>query len=163
VPAHVSADLDDLRAQRAAQRGQLILCQRAHSGRRVHLPHAQCVRSTVDIASAVSREGFRALQRHLEDVYVATDVARYMVEIVRSTRRHPAVQVGASPRGSLALLKLSRASAALDGRDFVTPEDVKAIGPDVLRHRLVLSYEAEAEEVTAEHIVRRVFEVVEVP
>jgi MoxR-like ATPase len=95
----------------------------------------------VEIPRAATREEFMALQRHLEDVYVAPDVARYMVEIVRRTRRDPAVQVGASPRGSLALFKLSRAAAALDGRDFVTPEDVKRIAVIALAHRIILTAE----------------------
>ena len=75
----------------------------------------------------------------------------------------PLIQYGASPRASIALNLAARAHAFLRHRGYVTPEDVKAIGPDVLRHRIVVSYEAEAEEVTAEDIVRRVFEVVEVP
>jgi MoxR-like ATPase len=75
----------------------------------------------------------------------------------------PLIEYGASPRASIALNLAARAHAFLRHRGYVTPEDVKAIGPDVLRHRVVLSYEAEAEEVTAEDIVRRVFEVVEVP
>jgi MoxR-like ATPase len=95
----------------------------------------------VEIERAATREEFLALQRHLEDVYVAPDIARYMVDIVRWTRRDPAVQVGASPRGSLALLKLSRAAAALDGREFVTPEDVKRIAAIALSHRIILTAE----------------------
>jgi MoxR-like ATPase len=75
----------------------------------------------------------------------------------------PLIEFGASPRASIALNLAARAHAFLRHRGYVTPEDVKAVGPDVLRHRLVLSYEAEAENVTAEDVVRRVFEVVEVP
>ena len=73
------------------------------------------------------------------------------------------IEYGASPRASIALALAGRAHAFLKHRGYVTPEDIKAIGPDVLRHRVVLTYEAEAEEVTAEDVVRRVFEVVEVP
>ena len=72
------------------------------------------------------------------------------------------IEHGASPRASIALNLAARAHAFMRGRGYVTPEDVKAIGPDVLRHRLVLSYEAEAEEITQEDVVRRVFEAVEV-
>ncbi len=78
-------------------------------------------------------------------------------------RAGAADRVRRQPRASIALNLAARAHAFLRHRGYVTPEDVKAIGPDVLRHRVVLSYEAEAEEVTAEDIVRRVFEVVEVP
>jgi MoxR-like ATPase len=98
----------------------------------------------------------------VRDVYVDDRVKDYIVDVVFATREPqkkgmkelaPLIEYGASPR----------AHAFLRHRGYVTPEDVKAIGPDVLRHRVVLSYEAEAEEVTAEDIVRRVFEVVEVP
>ncbi|WP_394848140.1 MoxR family ATPase [Pendulispora brunnea] len=105
-------------------------------------------------------------------VYVDDKVKDYIVEVVFATRepaRHglkdlaPLIEFGASPRASIALNLAARAHAFLRHRGYVTPEDVKAVGPDVLRHRLVLTYEADAEEVTAEQIVRRVFEVVEVP
>jgi len=108
----------------------------------------------------------------VRDVYVDDRVKDYIVDVVFSTREPqkkgmqdlaPLIEYGASPRASIALNLAARAHAFLRHRGYVTPEDVKAIGPDVLRHRIVLSYEAEAEEVTAEDIVRRVFEVVEVP
>jgi MoxR-like ATPase len=108
----------------------------------------------------------------VRDVYVDDRVKNYIVDVVFATREPeakglrdlaPLIEYGASPRASIALNLAARAHAFLRHRGYVTPEDVKAIGPDVLRHRVVLSYEAEAEEVTAEDVVRRVFEVVEVP
>ncbi|HEU5074046.1 MAG TPA: AAA family ATPase, partial [Polyangiaceae bacterium] len=108
----------------------------------------------------------------VRDVYVDDRVKDYIVDVVFATREPqkkgmkdlaPLLEYGASPRASIALNLAARAHAFLRHRGYVTPEDVKAIGPDVLRHRIVLSYEAEAEEVTAEDIVKRVFEVVEVP
>jgi MoxR-like ATPase len=108
----------------------------------------------------------------VRDVYVDERVKDYIVDVVFATRNPeskgmkdlgPLIEYGASPRASIALNLAARAHAFLRHRGYVTPEDVKAIGPDVLRHRIVVSYEAEAEEVTAEDIVRRVFEVVEVP
>ena len=108
----------------------------------------------------------------VREVYVDDRVKDYIVDVVFATREpqkkgmkelSPLIEYGASPRASIALNLAARAHAFLRHRGYVTPEDVKAVGPDVLRHRLVLSYEAEAEEVTAEDIVRRVFEVVEVP
>ncbi|HZU82776.1 MAG TPA: MoxR family ATPase [Polyangiaceae bacterium] len=108
----------------------------------------------------------------VKQVYVDDKVKEYIVEIVFATRepaKHglkdlaPLIEFGASPRASIALNLAARAHAFLRHRGYVTPEDVKAVGPDVLRHRLVLTYEADAEEVTSEHIVKRVFEVVEVP
>jgi MoxR-like ATPase len=108
----------------------------------------------------------------VKDIYVDDRVKNYIVDVVFATREPekqglsdlaPLIEYGASPRASIALNMAARAHAFLRHRGYVTPEDVKAIGPDVLRHRMVLSYEAEAEEVTAEDVVRRVFEVVEVP
>jgi len=108
----------------------------------------------------------------ISQIYVDDKVKDYIVDVVFATRepaKHglkdlaPLVEWGASPRASIALNLAARAHAFLRHRGYVTPEDVKAIGPDVLRHRLVLTYEADAEEITAEQIVRRVFEVVEVP
>jgi MoxR-like ATPase len=105
-------------------------------------------------------------------IYVADKIKDYIVDVVFATRepaKHglkdlaPLIEFGASPRASIALNLAARAHAFLRHRGYVTPEDVKAIGPDVLRHRVVLTYEADAEEVTSEQVVRRVFEVVEVP
>jgi MoxR-like ATPase len=113
-----------------------------------------------------------AARRVVRDVYMDDRVKDYIVEVVFATREPTQkgmkdlanlIEYGASPRASIALALAARAHAFLRHRGYVTPEDVKAIGPDVLRHRVVLTYEAEAEEVTAEQIVRRVFEVVEVP
>jgi len=110
--------------------------------------------------------------RVVRDVYMDDRVKDYIVDVVFATREPSQkglrdlgslIEYGASPRASIALALAARAHAFLRHRGYVTPEDVKAIGPDVLRHRIVLTYEAEAEEVTAEQIVRRVFEVVEVP
>ena len=80
----------------------------------------------------------RALQAAIEDVHVDPAVERYIVDIVAGTREHSQVEVGASPRGSLALLKASRARAGIAGRDFVTPDDVKAVAGPALAHRLIL-------------------------
>jgi MoxR-like ATPase len=108
----------------------------------------------------------------VKQVYVDDKVKEYIVDVVFATREPakrglkdlaPLVEFGASPRASIALNLAARAHAFLRHRGYVTPEDVKAIGPDVLRHRLVLTYEADAEEVTSEQVVKRVFEVVEVP
>jgi MoxR-like ATPase len=120
----------------------------------------------------VETEELVAARRVVRDVYMDDRVKDYIVEVVFATREPTQkgmkdlanlIEYGASPRASIALALAARAHAFLRHRGYVTPEDVKAIGPDVLRHRVVLTYEAEAEEVTAEQIVRRVFEVVEVP
>ena len=107
----------------------------------------------------------------VSNVYVDERIKDYIVAIVHATRRpeehnleiRNLIQYGASPRATVYLTIASKAHAFLRGRGYVTPEDVKAIGLDVLRHRVILTYEAEAEEVTSEEIVKRVFDAVEVP
>ncbi len=126
-------------------------------------PRARKVVSTADLAAA------RAV---VHRIYVDEKVKDYVVSLVFATRDPraaglsdvaPLVEWGASPRASLYLLLAARAHAFLRRRAFVTPEDVKAVAHDVLRHRITLTYEAEAEEVTPEKVVSRVLERVEVP
>jgi len=126
-----------------------------------HRP-ANPVVTTADIITA------RAL---VDQVYVDDKVRDYIVSIVFATREPktfaldlgPLVEYGASPRATLCLTLAARAHAFLQGRGYVTPQDVKAIAPDVLRHRVIVSYEAEAEEVDADEVVRRVLDGVPVP
>jgi MoxR-like ATPase len=95
-----------------------------------------------------------ALQAACEEVHVSEAVGLYMVDVVTATRDAPSVQVGASPRGSLALLKLSRCRAALQGRDYVTPDDVKAVAVPALAHRLTLRPELWVQRISGEDVVR---------
>jgi MoxR-like ATPase len=113
-----------------------------------------------------------AARREIAGLYMDDKITDYIVELVHATRdpgSHglsdlgPLIEYGASPRASIFLAVAARAHAFLDGRGYVLPEDVKAIGPDVLRHRILTTYEAEAEEVTSDDLVRRIFEAVEVP
>ncbi len=111
--------------------------------------------------------------RHrIAELYMDERLVDYIVDIVHATREpaaaglpdlEPLIEFGASPRATIALAQASRAHAFLRGRAFVTPDDVKAIAPDVLRHRVLTTYEAEAEEITADEIVRRVLAAVESP
>ena len=87
----------------------------------------------------------------------------YVADVIRTTRETPALTLGASPRAGVALFKCSRAAAALAGRDFVTPDDVKAMAPAVLRHRVTVAPEVEIEGRSADDVVRAVLERVEVP
>ena len=111
-------------------------------------------------------------RRVVGQIYIDDKIRDYIVDVVHATREPrsyglhdvaPLVEFGASPRASIYLASAARAHAFLRHRGYVTPEDVKAIGQDVLRHRVILTYEAEAEEITSEDIIRRVFEHVEVP
>jgi MoxR-like ATPase len=108
----------------------------------------------------------------INQVYIDEKIREYIVNVVHATREPRTyglqeladfIEYGASPRASIYLNVAARAHAFLKRRGYVTPEDVKSIGPDVLRHRVILTYEAEAEEITAEDIIRRLFEHVEVP
>ncbi len=110
-------------------------------------------------------------RRVVARIWLDPRVEDYIIDLVRATREPAAYKVdavglvscGASPRASLALAQAARAHAFLRGRGYVTPEDVKAVGYDVLRHRIIVSFEAEAEEIRADEIVRRVFDAIEVP
>jgi MoxR-like ATPase len=106
------------------------------------------------LEAVTDRRGLVEMQDAIEQVHVSEAVGCYMVDIVSSTRASQRTQVGASPRGSLALLKLSRCKAALEGRDFVTPDDVKAIAVPALSHRLMLRPELWVQRVQPEDIVR---------
>jgi MoxR-like ATPase len=108
----------------------------------------------VQLSPVVDRDTLLSMQFACEDVFVSESVGLYMVDIVAATRDAPSIQVGASPRGSLALLKLSRCRAALDGRDYVTPDDVKAVAVPALAHRLTLRPELWVQRISAEDVVR---------
>jgi MoxR-like ATPase len=103
------------------------------------------------------------MQASCEEVYVSEPVGLYIVDLVAATRNAQSIQVGASPRGSLALFKLSRCRAALNGRDFVTPDDVKAVAVPGLAHRLTLRPELWVQRVSAEDVVRERLETVPTP
>ncbi len=124
------------------------------------------------VSPVVTPEELVRAKEVISQIYVDEKVRDYIVNIVFATREPaqsglkdlaPLIEFGASPRASIALNLAARAHAFLRHRGYVTPEDVKAVGPDVLRHRIVLTYEADAEEVTADQIVKRTFEAVEVP
>jgi len=122
-------------------------------------------------APVLAAAGVAGLQSFVRSVYADPGVKRYAAQLVDATR-HPAaygldlgpmIASGASPRASLALLLCGKAHAVLAGRGYVVPDDVRALAPAVLRHRILLTFEAEADDLTAEEIVRQVLAVVEVP
>ncbi len=117
----------------------------------------------VELDQVVDGPELLSMQRAIESVHVSEPVGRYIVDLVRATRESPRVQVGASPRGSLAVLKLARARAAVAGRDFVTPDDVKAIATPALAHRLALRPELWVQRVRGEDVVREVLDSVPTP
>ncbi len=118
---------------------------------------------SVEVPAVADGPSFLGLQASAEDVELDASVADYIVDLVRATREDPRSEVGASPRGSLALQKLSRARALLRGRDFVLPDDVKAFAVPALAHRVVVKPEPWIRGVRAEAIVTAALEHVAVP
>jgi len=117
----------------------------------------------VELRTVLDRETLLEMQRSIETVHVANSVREYCVDLVVATRTSPSAAVGASPRGSLALLKLARCRAALQGRDYTLPDDVKAITVPALAHRVVLRPELWVQRITEEDVVQEVLESVPTP
>jgi MoxR-like ATPase len=117
----------------------------------------------IELERVVDGAGLLAMQASLERVHVDESIGRYIVDLVAATRTHADVSVGASPRGALALLKLARGRAMLEARDYVVPEDVKAMAVPALAHRLVLRPELWVRQVRDVDIVRRLLDVVPTP
>ena len=117
----------------------------------------------VEIAAVVDAPTLVEMQGSLEEVYVAESILDYIARLVRATRDSPRVQVGASPRGGLALLKLARGRALLDGRGYVTPEDVKAVAVPALAHRLTLAPELWLQRLRGDEVVAECLEQVPTP
>jgi len=124
-----------------------------------------------DVRPVIGPQDILRLQSLVSLIYIDEKIEEYIVSVVEATRTPQAygldiaelIRYGASPRASIYLCLAAKGHAFLQGRGFVTPQDVKSIGPDVLRHRIVVSYEAEAEGKTSEDIVAAVFDAVEVP
>jgi MoxR-like ATPase len=126
----------------------------------------------INVNAVATPEAIMDARRRIADLYMDDRIVDYVVDIVHATRAPgeaglkdlaSLIEFGASPRATIALAQASRAHAFLRGRTYVTPDDVKAIAPDVLRHRVLTTYEAEAEQVTSDTIVKRVLDTVEAP
>lgn len=129
-------------------------------------------RRQVQVNKIVSPENILRVRKVIDEIYMDEKVQQYIVDIVSATRSpeqyrlselRPLIQYGASPRATISLALASKAYAFINGRGYVTPQDVKSIGMDVLRHRVAPSYEAEAENKSSEDLVARIFEEVQVP
>ena len=138
---------------------------------RVILERMASTRPNLDLSPKVTPEEILKMQELVNEIYVDDQVKSYVIKLVFATRNTNGIdpelkqfiRVGASPRATLNLTLAARAAALLQGRAYVTPDDVKAIAHDVLRHRILLTYEAEAEEVTTDQIVEKVLSKVPVP
>jgi MoxR-like ATPase len=115
------------------------------------------------IDDVADRAGLRALRQASRSVRVEPSLVGYITAIVRATRSSPVLTLGASPRGSVALLKMAQASALLDGRAFVVPDDVKSLAPAVLRHRVAVAPELELEGITPDAALQGIIEKIEAP
>lgn len=116
------------------------------------------------IDKILSGDDIFELQRMVENIYLDENIKNYILDIIFKTREPSNYVIcGASPRASINLIKAARARAFLEGRDYVVPDDIKAIVYDVLRHRILLSYEAEAEDITPEHIITEILDNVNLP
>ena len=120
-------------------------------------------RERIELEPVCDQQALRAMQAAIEEVHVAPPLAEYAVAIARATRDSPQLAVGASPRGSLALMKLARARAAYLGRDFVTPDDIKAVSIPALAHRLTLAPELWVQRIDPAEAVRAAVASVPVP
>lgn len=127
------------------------------------LKRAQKVPPIVDLAPVIELEELRHIQREVKEVFVDDTIQRYIVDLVQQTRVHGSVFLGASPRGSIALMKAAQAYAYMNGRNYVLPDDVQYLAPFVLSHRLLLKSEAKFEGISAEEIVNRIVARVPVP
>jgi len=125
----------------------------------------------LNVEAVLSADDLFQLRRVLDEIHVDDRIKRYIVDIVHATRQpqdhgldmNHHIQYGASPRATIFLTRAARGQAFLEGRSYVTPQDVKSIGYDVLRHRLTTTYEAEAEEITSENLLQRIFDHLKVP
>ena len=125
-----------------------------------------------EVSPVVEAETIFKSRNIVDEIYVDEKLKGYLVDVVLATR-DPAkygaseleafIRFGASPRATISLVLASKVNAFMQGRSFVTPQDVKDVGPDVLRHRVIVSYEAEAENVSSDEIVKKIFETVPVP
>jgi len=116
-----------------------------------------------DLESVVSNNDVLEAQEAVKEVFVSSAVKQYIVEITRRTREYPEVYLGASPRGSLTLYRSGQARAAMNGRDYVLPDDVKALAPAALGHRVILGPAARLRDLGAEQVVEEILESVAVP
>lgn len=126
--------------------------------------HAQKANNKEDLVHPVlGIDELIRFQQLIKSIYVHEDVLSYITQVVYHTRSNPNLTLGASPRASIALLEASKASAALQGRDFITPDDVKYVAPAILGHRVLLTPEKEMEGFTSDYIIKQIVDSIEIP
>jgi MoxR-like ATPase len=115
------------------------------------------------VSPVVNADDLRDARARIEKVYIKEELVKYIAAIVHNTRNNGDLFLGASPRASLAILRTSKAMAAIRGRDFVTPDDIRAVSYPVLNHRIVLSHEREMEGTTIDEVIESILHNIEVP
>ncbi|MBT8257726.1 MAG: MoxR family ATPase [Bacteroidia bacterium] len=118
---------------------------------------------TDQIKSHLSKDQIKRFQDLMNDIRIESHLVKYIADIIISTRNNPFLYLGASPRASIAILKAAKAFAAMSGRDFVTPEDIKKATIPVLQHRVIVTPEREMEGITTKQIINQIIEAVEIP
>ncbi|MCL2151917.1 MAG: MoxR family ATPase [Oscillospiraceae bacterium] len=117
-----------------------------------------------DVSPVVNRDDIFEMRQFVDSIYIDEKVIQYVLDIVFKTREaSPYIACGASPRASINLVKSAKCRAFLDGRDYVTPDDIKAMVYDVMRHRILISYEAEADDISAENLIEDILEKTNLP
>ncbi len=116
-----------------------------------------------DVKQVLTAEQIDTYRKKVKEIHIDENLIKYIAQIVSQTRNHPSLFLGASPRASLAIMNGSKAFAAMNGRDFITPEDIKYITPAVLRHRIMLTPEKEMEGTSIETVVLQLIDSIEVP
>ena len=115
------------------------------------------------VTSHLSKEQISKFQDLVNQIIIESHLVKYIADIIVNTRNNPFLYLGASPRASIAILRASKAFAAMNGRDFVTPEDIKQAAIPVLQHRIIVTPEREMEGVNTKQIIRQIIEAVEIP
>jgi MoxR-like ATPase len=129
----------------------------------IMLERQQHVHPITQIEQVVSAEELVEVQQRIKDVYISDLVKEYIVSLVKATRKHPDVYLGASPRGSIALYKTGQARAAILGREFVSPDDIKALAQVTLAHRLIISPSARIKNVDPRAVIQEILDSIPVP
>ncbi|MEE8359854.1 MAG: ATPase, partial [Candidatus Omnitrophota bacterium] len=126
----------------------------------------------IEVSPVITPADIAKARAVVDEIYMDEKLEKYILDIIFATREPKKyklddlvglIQYGASPRATIYLTVASKAYAFIQGRGYVTPQDVKSIGPDILRHRVIVSYEAEAQEKTSDDLIKRIFEEIEVP
>jgi len=139
---------------------------------RLILRQAAIINGNIEIKPSIKPKDILKAQSTINDIYVDEKVEDYVLNLVFSTRNpnqyglkdlSQLIEFGASPRATINLILASKARAFLEHRGYITPEDVRFVGKDILRHRIILTYEAEAEELTTEDVIQRLFDTIEIP